>query len=87
MAKKQNSFESRAKKMMRYVKAKTLADKFNLLDETRKKYVRYLVSKYGYTVKIAIQQAYLFGFDVWPYDNRTKRPTRETIDASYFGEW
>lgn len=55
----------------RYLKAAqgphSLSESWKLLSKPRRRYARYLVERYGYPVKLAIQQAYIFGFDAWPY--------------------
>ena len=56
-----------------------------LLSKARKRYARYLVERYGYPVRLAIQHAYIFGFDAWPYDYRTDTCVREERSARSFG--
>lgn len=73
----------------RYLKAAqgphSLSESWKLLSKPRRRYARYLVERYGYPVKLAIQQAYIFGFDAWPYDYRAGRSVREERTAKDFG--
>lgn len=72
-------------KMLNLCRQKSLAERFSLLNAEEKKYVSYLIKRYGYPVNIAIQRAYVFGFDAFPYDYRTGRATTETLTAANFG--
>lgn len=56
-----------------------------LLSKPRKRYARYLVERYAYPVQMAIQRAYLQGFDRWPYDHRARRCVRDETDPRSFG--
>ena len=58
---------------------------WELLSKARKRYARYLVERYGYPVRLAIQHAYVFGFDAWPYDYRADTCVREERSARSFG--
>lgn len=66
-------------------KAGNLNGRWNLLTKRRKAYARYLVSAYGYPVRVAIQQVYIFGFQDWPYDYRNSECVKERMPASAFG--
>ncbi len=79
--------DTRLIKYIRADKAGGLNACYNLLSKTRKKYVRYLVARYGYPVRIAVQRAYIFGFDAWPYDYRAGHIEHETMAREYFGKW
>lgn len=72
-------------KMLQFCSKKNLAERFGLLDAKEKAYAAYLVKRYGYPVNIAIQRAYILGFDAHPYDYRTRRATTETMTATDFG--
>lgn len=58
---------------------------WRLMSKARKKYARYLVENYGYSVHMAIQRAYIWGFDSWPYDYRNSCPVQETRTRASFG--
>lgn len=80
----------RETRLLRYGKAVNIGginEAYKLLNKTRKNYARYLVETYGYPVNIAIQSAYVFGFDNYPYDYRSKCPTREKRTRESFGRW
>lgn len=68
----------------RYLKAGNLQERWDLLCAWRKRYAAHLVREYGYPVHLAIQQSYLFGYDKWPYDYRSKCGTTETVPRSRF---
>lgn len=65
--------------------AGSLTRTWNLLSKPRKRYASYLVRRYAYPVNMAIQRAYIFGFDSWPYDHRVKRCVRDDTDPRRFG--
>lgn len=69
----------------KYVKAKTLPAKWSLLSKARRRYASHLVRDYGCPVRLAIQQAYIFGYCEWQKDYRTGMSVRETRSASSFG--
>ena len=72
--------------MHRYLMAGgSLNEKWGLLCKWRKRYARYLVEKYAYPVNVAIERAYIFGFDSWAYDYRAGKPVRETRSRRSFG--
>lgn len=75
----------RINRAVKYVKAETLAEKWVLMSKARKRYASHLVRDYGHPVKLAIQQAYIFGYSEWQKDYRTGRDVRETRKASSFG--
>lgn len=72
-------------KTLKLCRKKSLAKRFSLLNAKEKGYASYLVRRYGYPVSIAIQRAYVFGFDAFPYDYRTGRATTEALTAADFG--
>lgn len=65
-------------KAAKLLRAANLNEQWNLLGKQRKKYAAYLVKRYAYPVAIAIQQSYLFGYDMWPYDYRLKAAVMDT---------
>lgn len=71
--------------MMTYIDAHNINGRFNLLKKDGKRYVKYLVSEYGYPVSVAIEQTFLTGYNRWPYNYKTKRVERESIPSEYFG--
>lgn len=58
---------------------------WGMLSKPRKRYASYLVKRYGYPVRFAIQQSYIHGFDSWPYDYREHHMVRETAEPKQFG--
>lgn len=78
-----------AAREVRFLKALSgvhgLSESWKQLSKPRRRYVRYLVEQYGYRVRVATQQAYLFGFDAWPYDYRAGRSVREERTPKDFG--
>ena len=75
-------------KMIEYMRAYRtggINGTWSLLSKERKRYARYLVERYGYRVTLAIQRAYLFGFDRWPLDYRIGKCVREKRTADSFG--
>ena len=72
-------------KTLKLCRKKCLAERFSLLSKKEKAYAAYLIRRYGYPVNIAIQRAYVFGFDAFPYDYRTNHATTETLAAADFG--
>ena len=68
---------NRLEKAARYIAAGNLNGTYRLLNPSEKKYTRYLVTRYAYPVKLAIQTAYIIGFDKWPYDYRAGVAVRE----------
>lgn len=73
-------------RMAKYLKAKTTADRWALLSKPRRRYARHLVEDYGYAVAIAIQTAYIFGYQAWQYDYRAGGAlVREGRTAASFG--
>lgn len=52
---------------------------------TRKRYARHLVEVYGWDCRMAIQRAYIFGYDSIPYSYKEKRPILETRTKKSFG--
>lgn len=56
-----------------------------LLSKPRKRYARYLVERYAYPVRIALQTAYINGFDRWPYDYRIRKCVLDETDPKTFG--
>lgn len=53
--------------------------------EGERNYARYLVERYGYTVKLAIQRAFTHGFDEYPFDYRSNRAVCEERTMESFG--
>lgn len=51
----------RINRMAKYVKAETLPEKWSLMSKARRRYASHLVRDCGYPIRIAIQQAYIFG--------------------------
>lgn len=68
----------------KYIGAKDLADRWGLLCKWEKRYVKHLVKTYGYPVSIAIQHAFIFGWDKFPYDYRSGKPVVETTPKKRF---
>ena len=58
-----------------YYKCTRLCERYFLLTREERNEVKRLVRDYGYTVNMAIQNAYFFGVDKHPYDYRRKMPT------------
>lgn len=65
--------------------AGSLTRTWSLLSKPRKRYASYLVRRYAYPVHMAIQRAYIFGFDHWPYDYRAKQCVRDDTNPKRFG--
>ena len=63
---------------IKYLKARTLVKQWALLSKPRKKYAAHLVRRYAYPVRLAVQQAYIWGYNPYPYDHRAKAATTET---------
>lgn len=55
------------------------------LSKGERRYARHLVESYGYRADIAIQQAYIFGFDPYPFNYRKDRMETETMTREQFG--
>ena len=70
---------------LKYVKAGNLVGRWRLLSKARKAYAKYLVERYGYTAHMAIQSAYIFGYDPYPYDHRARRCVMEEFEPEHFG--
>lgn len=77
-------YASNVSRAKRYVEANDLNERWGLLCKWRKRYARYLVRKYGYTVHMAVQRAFIFGYDPWPYDYREMRCVMEETPRSRF---
>ena len=73
---------TRASRLMR---SGNLAGQWATLSRARKRYAAHLVRDYGCPVKLAIQQAGIFGYAEWQYDHRAKRPVREALPAKAYG--
>lgn len=58
---------------------------WNRMLDNEKRYARYLVERYGYTVKMAIQTSFVHGFNAWPYDYRLGKVVREERTSDSFG--
>lgn len=58
---------------------------WQLLNKTQKSYTRYLVSRYGYPVSIAIQCAYIHGYSDWLYDYRAGCAVQEKLTPAALG--
>lgn len=69
----------------RYLKAGNINNVWNMCSKAQKRYAAHLVSDYGYPVRIALQTAYIHGYDVFQYDYRAQSPVREQRKASYYG--
>ena len=81
---------SKIKRIINYMQAENengLPGAFALLDDTRKRYAKYLVARYRYPVRIALQTAYINGYDIWPYDYRTRGLVHEGTPREAFGIW
>lgn len=63
----------------------SLVKEWEIMSSAERSYARYLVKRYAYTAKMAIQRAFIFGFDARPYDYRNDTITRETASAAVFG--
>lgn len=61
----------------RLIEAGTLPAQWQLLTTWRKAYASHLVSDYRTPVRIAIQRAYIFGFDAYAYDYRSGETVRD----------
>ena len=68
-----------------YLRAGTLAERWKLCSEPRRKYAIYLVEKYGYNVSEAVERSYIHGFDLWPYDHKINCCVEETHKREDFG--
>ena len=51
----------------------------------RKRFARLLGEVYGRDTRMAIQRAYIFGYDSIPYSYKEKRPIMETRTKKSFG--
>ena len=71
-------------KAMRYMKAKTLPSKWQLLNKSERRYARHLVEDYGWTVDMAIQHGYIFGYQSWTYGYRLGEAIEETMPRKAF---
>lgn len=71
-------------KMARYLSAESLAERWSLLNEHQRIYAYYLVSRYGWRVKLAVQRAYIHGYTNWPYDYKMGHPVREPRSREFF---
>lgn len=56
-----------------------------LCSKARKRYARHLVEVYGWDARMAIQRAYIFGYDFMPYNYKEKCPIMETRTKKSFG--
>lgn len=75
----------RSTREIKFMQARTLKNQWALLSKPRRKYAHYLVDRYAYPVRFAIETAYVFGFVSFPYDYRAKRATTESRTAKSFG--
>lgn len=71
-------------KAARYLRAKTLPSKWQLLNKSERRYVRHLVEDYGWSVNMAIQHGYIFGYQTYTYDYRRNTPIEETMPHKVF---
>lgn len=68
-----------------YLQAKNLVEQWSLLSDAEKLYAMHLVENYMYPMDIAIQRAYIFGYDKHPFDYKTKEPATEMMKPEDFG--
>lgn len=71
-------------KLARYLGASNLKSRWDLLNENQRIYAYYLVHRYGYRVEMAVQRAYLHGYDSWPYNYKLGHPVREPRSREFF---
>lgn len=71
-------------KALRYLRAKTLPNKWQLLNKSERRYVRHLVEDYGWSVDMAIQHGYIFGYQTYTYDYRRNMPIEETMPRKVY---
>lgn len=71
-------------KIARYFSADNLASRWDLLNENQRIYAYYLVHRYGWRVKMAMEWAYLHGYDNWPYNYKLGHPVREPRSREFF---
>lgn len=69
----------------RYVRAGNINNQWALCSKARKAYARHLVADYGWPVGLAIQHAYIHGYDQWTFDYHEGRTVRDGRKASSFG--
>lgn len=69
----------------KYLKARTLVNQWALCSKARKAYAKHLVTDYGWPVKMAVQHAYIFGYDKWTFDYRSNCAVVDSRSASSFG--
>lgn len=68
----------RSTREIKFMQARTLKNQWALLSKPRRQYAHYLVDRYAYPVRFAIEYAYIWGYDPYPYDHRAKTATIET---------
>lgn len=78
------STESIFDKMARYLSAKNLAERWSLLNEDQRIYAYYLVFRYKWRVKLAVQRAYLNGYTSWPYNYKLGHVVSEPRSREFF---
>ena len=61
----------------RYLEAGSMPAQWALLSSPRRAYAAHLVRDYGTPVRIAIEHAYIFGFDPYAYDYRAGKSVRD----------
>lgn len=71
-------------KMARYLSAESLFERWSLLSEDQRIYAYYLVYRYGWKVKLAIQRAYLHGYTSWPYNYKLGHVVSEPRPREFF---
>ena len=69
------------RRALAYVRARTLAERWDLLSSDERSEAARLVRQYGYPVELAMQQAYLFGRSAWAYDYRTKQNVLDVVSV------
>lgn len=82
------SIKSNMSKSAKYLKAFREGgnnEAWNLLNKAQKKYAEHLVSKWAYDTELAIQCAYIWGYDKHPYDHRAQEVVEETMPMEAFG--
>ena len=77
--------EQTVEKAVDHLKASNLSEAWERLAIGEKKYAAYLVKRYGWTVEMAMQRVYVFGYDSYPYDFRTGKIVAEERPRDYFG--
>lgn len=69
----------------KYIKAGNLNNQWALCSKARRAYAKHLVADYGWPVGLAVQHAYIHGYDSWAYDYRAGHAVKDERKASSFG--